>query len=199
MHLRLDIVQLMQINMSSLQFRLKQQYINKKANSIIMKISKASDFQVLFLRKGGDNIYSIFGKDIVTGKYVSEDVEKIYTDWIFDTFEHYKQYPPTECKSLDDIARFITKEFNVKKYIFETGNNKSLDTLKVIMDVDLDEIQSKDVLQQIGEQTSDNEKWVSEIRIFELLKCLNKIEASGKVVVMHPEINGIKEEQEKIR
>ena len=87
----------------------------------------------------------------------------------------------------------------MRKYIFETGNNKSLDTLKAIMDVDLDEIQSKDVLQQIGGQTPDNEKWVSEIRIFELLKCLDKIEASGKVVVMHPEINGIKEEKEKIR
>ena len=98
-----------------------------------------------------------------------------------------------------DIARFITKEFNIKKYIFETGNNKSLDTLKVIMDVDLEEMQCKDVLQKIGEQTPDNDKWVSEIRIFELLKCLDKIEASGKVVVMHPEINGIKEEQEKIR
>lgn len=67
------------------------------------------------------------------------------------------------------------------------------------MDVDLDEIQSKDILQQIGEQKPDNDKWVSEIRIFELLKCLDKIEASRKVVVMHPEINGIKEEQEKIR
>ena len=154
---------------------------------------------MLFLRKGGDNIYSIFGKDIVTGKYVSEDVEEIYTDWIFDAFEHYKQYPPDGCRSLDDIARFITKEFNVKKYIFEIGNNKSLDTLKAIMDVDLDEIQSRDVLQQIGGQTPDNDKWVSEIRIFELLKCLDKIEPSGKVVVMHPEINGIKEEQEKIR
>lgn len=154
---------------------------------------------MLFLRKEGDNIYSIFGKDIVTGKYVSEDVEKIYTDWIFETFEHYKQYPPTGCKSLDDIARFITKEFNVKKYIFETGNNKSLDTLKAIMDVDLGEIQSKDVLQKIGEQTPDNDKWVSEIRIFELLKCPRKVEPLGNVVVMHPEINGIKEEQEKIR
>lgn len=92
---------------------------------------------MLFLRKGGDNIYSIFGKDIVTGKYVSENVEKIYTDWIFDVFEHYKKYPPDGCRSLDDIARFITKEFNIKKYIFETGNNKSLDTLKAIMEVDL--------------------------------------------------------------
>lgn len=152
---------------------------------------------MIFLRKGGDNIYSIFGKDIVTGKYVSEDVEKIYTDWIFDAFEYYKQYPPNGCKSLDDIARFITKEFNVKKYIFEIGNNKSLDTLKSIMNVDLEEMQCKDVLQKIGEQTPDNDKWVSEIRIFELLKCSQKVEPFRKVVVMHPEINGIKEEQEK--
>lgn len=154
---------------------------------------------MLFLCKGGDNIYSIFGKDIVTGKYVSEDIEKIYTDWIFDAFEHYKQYPPDGCNSLDDIARFIAKEFNIKKYIFETGNNKSLDTLKAIMDVDLEEMQCKDVLQKIGEQTPDNDKWVSEIIIFELLSCLDKVEPSGKVVVMHPEINGIKEEQEKNR
>lgn len=62
-------------------------------------------------------------------------------------------------------------------------------------------MQCKNVLQKLGEQTQtqDNDKWVSEIRIFELLKCLDKIEPSGKVVVMHPEINGIKEEQEKIR
>lgn len=156
-------------------------------------------FQVLFLRKGGDNIYSIYGKDIATGKYVSEDVEKIYTDWIFETFGHYKKYPPDGCSSLDDIVKFITKEFNVRKYIFETGNNKSLDTLKVIMDVDLDELECEDVLQKIGEQTPDNDKWVSEIRIFELPRCLNRIEPSGKVVVMHPEINDIEEEQERIR
>ncbi len=164
-------------------------------------ISKASVFRCFSYAKGmiAYSIYSIFGKDIVTGKYVSEDVEKIYTDWIFDAFEHYKQYSPDGCRSLDDIARFITKEFNIKKYIFETGNNKSLDTLKAVMNVDLDELECKDVLQKIGEQTSDNDKWVSEIRIFELLKCLDKIEPSGKVVVMHPEINGIKEEQEKIR
>lgn len=87
----------------------------------------------------------------------------------------------------------------MRKYIFETGNNKSLDTLKAIMDVDLGGIQSKDVLRKIGEHTPDNDKWVSEIRIFELLKCFDKIEPSGKVVVMHPEINGIKEEQEKIK
>ena len=154
---------------------------------------------MLFLRKGGDNIYSIFGKDIVTGKYVSEDIEKIYTDWIFDAFEHYKQYPPDGCNSLDDIARFIAKEFNIKKYIFETGNNKSLDTLKAIMDVDLEETQCKDVLQKIGVQTPDNDKWVSETRIFELLRCLDRIQPSERVVVMHPEINGSREEQKKIR
>lgn len=154
---------------------------------------------MFFLRKGGGNIYSIFGEDIVTGNYVSEDVEKIYMDWIFENFEHYKKYPPDGYSSLDDIARFITKEFNVRKYIFETGNNKSLDTLKVIMDADLDEFECEDVLQKIGEQTPDNDKWVSEVRIFELLRCLNRIEPSGKMVVMHPEINGIKEEQEKIR
>lgn len=154
---------------------------------------------MLFLHKGGDNIYSIFGKDIVTGNYVSEEVEKIYTDWIFETFEHYKKYLPDGCSSLDDIAKFITKEFNVRKYIFETGNNKSLDTLKVIMDGDLDELECEDVLQKIGEQTPDNDKWVSEIRIFELLKCLDRIEPSGKVVVMHPEINDIEEQQERIR
>ena len=154
---------------------------------------------MLFLRKGGDNIYSIFGKDIVTGKYVSEDVDKIYADWIFDAFEHYKQYSPDGCHSLDDIARFITKEFNIKKYIYETGNNKSLDTLKAIMDVDLDELECEDVLQKIGEQTPDNDKWVSEIRIVELLRCIDRVEPSGKAVVIHPEINDIEEEQEKIR
>ena len=122
---------------------------------------------MLFLCKGGGNIYSIFGKDISTGKYVFGDVEKIYTNWIFDDFENYKQYPPNGCRSLDDIAEFIIKEFNVKKYIFETGNSESLDTFKAIMDADLDEIQSKDVLQQIGEQTPSNDKWVREIRIFE--------------------------------
>ena len=40
---------------------------------------------------------------------------------------------------------------------------------------------------------------MSESRIFELIKCSQKAESSGNVVVMHPEINGIKEEQEKIR
>ena len=44
------------------------------------------------------------------------------------------------------------------------------------MDADLDEIQSKDVLQQIGEQTPSNDKWVREIRIFELLKFPKKAE-----------------------
>lgn len=77
---------------------------------------------------------------------IFQPVEKIYTDWIFDAFENYKQYPPNGCRSLDDIAGFIIKEFNVKKYIFETGNSESLDTFKAIMDADLDEIQSKDVL-----------------------------------------------------
>ena len=57
----------------------------------------------------------------------------------------------------------------------------------------------KEVLEKIGEQTPHNDKWVSEIRIFELLRCLDRIEPSGKVVVMHPEVNDIKEEQERIR
>ena len=67
------------------------------------------------------------------------------------------------------------------------------------MDVDLEEMQCKDVLQKLGGQIHDNDKWVSKIRIFELFKCLDKIEQSGKSVVMHPEINDIKKEQEKIK
>lgn len=149
--------------------------------------------------KGSDNIYSILGKDIATGKDISDEAEEIYIDWIFDTFEHYKQHPPDGCRSFDDIAGFITKEFNIRKYIFQTGNNKSLDTLKAIMEMDLEEHQCRNVLQKIGERTTDNDKWVSEVRIFELLNCLKKSEPSGKIVVMHPEINGIKDEQEKIR
>lgn len=149
--------------------------------------------------EGSDNIYSILGKDIATEEYISAEVEKIYIDWIFDSFEHYKQYPPGGCNSLNDIARFITKEFNIRKYIFETGNNKSLDTLKAIMEMDLEERQCRNVLQKIGERTSDNDRWVSEVRIFELISCLEKAEPSGEVVVMHPEINSIREEQGKIR
>lgn len=149
--------------------------------------------------RGSGSIYSIFGKDIATGEDISDEVEEIYIDWIFDAFEHYKQYPPDGYKSLDDIVGAITTEFNIRKYIFETGSNKSLDTLKAIMEMDLEERQCMDVLQKIGEQTTDNDKWVSEVRIFELLKCLKKVEPPENVVVMHPEINGIKEEQEKIR
>ena len=65
--------------------------------------------------------------------------------------------------------------------------------------MDISEKQGKDILGKIGEQTPDNDKWVSEIRIFELLRCLDRIEPSGKVVVMHPEINDIEEQQERIR
>lgn len=38
------------------------------------------------------------------GKYVSENVEKVYTDWIFNTFEHYKQYPLAGCRFGSNVA-----------------------------------------------------------------------------------------------
>lgn len=149
--------------------------------------------------KGSDSIYSILGKDIATGEDISDEVEAIYINWIFDRFEHYKQYPPGGCNSLDDIAGFITKEFNVRKYIFETGSDKSLSKLKMVMNESLDETKCKEVLLKIGEQTPDNDRWVSDVRTFEILKCLEVTETSENVTVMHPEINGAYEENEKRR
>lgn len=149
--------------------------------------------------KGSDSIYSILGKDFATGEDISDEVEKIYIDWIFDKFEHYKQHPPDSCNSLDDIAGFITKEFNIRKYIFETGSNKSLSELRTVMNTSLDEVKCKEVLQKIGEQIQDNDRWVSDVRIFEILKCLDVTEPSDNVTVMHPEINGAYEENKKRR
>lgn len=149
--------------------------------------------------KGSDNIYYILGKDIATGEDISDEVEEIYIDWIFDAFEHYKQHPPVGCESLDDIAVFITKEFNIRKYIFETGSNKSLSELRTIMKASLDGTKCKEILQKIGKQTPDNDRWVSDVRIFELLKCLDRTEPSKNVAVMHPEINGEYEQNEKRR
>ena len=149
--------------------------------------------------RGSDNIYSILGKDIATGEDISDEVEEIYIDWIFDAFEHYKQHPPDGCESLDDIARFITKEFNIRKYIFESGSNKSLGRLKEVMKANLNGTKCKEILQKIGKQIPDNDRWVSDVRIFELLKCLDMTEPPVNVTVMHPEINGAYEENEKIR
>lgn len=134
----------------------------------------------------------------MTGEDITEDVEEEYAKWIFSTFEKYKNYLPEGVNNLDDIARYITKEFNIRKFLYETSNNKSIDNLTQAFDMSIDENLGREVLRKLGEQTSDNEKWVSEILIFELLSCLGKVAPDTDVVVMHPEINGV-EENEKSR
>lgn len=131
----------------------------------------------------------------MTGEDITENVEEEYVKWIFSAFERYKNCPPEGVGSLDDIARYITKEFNIRKFLYETSNNKSIDNLTQIFSMNIDEKLKKEAIEKNEEQTPDNEKWVSENLIFELLSCLEKVVPSTDVVVMHPETNGAKENE----
>ncbi len=151
---------------------------------------------MLFLcPKGGDSIYLMF-EDCFSIDDYNEEVEDVFIDWILPTFARYKEYPPKVGMSLDDIARYITKEFNVKKYIFENGRDKSIENLEKILDMDIDKKQKEKILEKIGELTPENESWVSEVRIFEILNDYEDIAPSSQVTVVHPEIN---EKMEKSR
>lgn len=142
-----------------------------------------------FCLKGGDNIYSIFGDNVANQDYFNEEAEDILIDWILSTFEKYQENPPEGAKSPDDIAKFITKEFNVRKYIYETGSNQSIENLEKVLEMEIDKKQAENILEKIGEQTPKNEHWVSEVRIFEILTDYHDIALNDNVVVMHPEIN----------
>lgn len=64
--------------------------------------------------KGSDSIYSIFGKDITTGKDISENVEKIYIDWIFDAFEHYKNIRQLDVRVLMILQDLLQRNLILK-------------------------------------------------------------------------------------
>lgn len=151
---------------------------------------------MLFLcPKGGDSIYLMFGDSFSIEDY-NEEVEDVFIDWILTAFARYKEHPPKVGICLDDVARYITKEFNVRKYIFENGRDKSIENIEKILDMDIDKRQKEKILEKIGEQTLENESWVSEVRIFEILNDYEDIAPSSQVTVMHPEIN---EKMEKSR
>ena len=133
--------------------------------------------------KGGDNIYSIFGEEYSTEDDFYEEVENVFIDWILSSFERYQKCPPKNTNSLDDIARYLTKEFNVKKFIYETKSNESIEKLEKILEMDIDEIQKQIILEQIGEQTPENENWVSETRIFEILTDYQDITPNSNAIV----------------
>lgn len=138
-------------------------------------------------------MYSIFGKDLKTGKDISEELEKEYVNWILEKYRH------TSYENQDEFIINLTKEFNIKRYVYEMGSSRSIDTMKEIFAMDFSHIQQDRVLSQIGEPAPDNDKWVSAIRITELISCLYMSEPSSNVIVMHPEINGSTEERTRLR
>lgn len=134
-------------------------------------------------------MYSIFGKDIKTVKDISEELEKEYVSWILEKYQH------ASYENQDEFITNLTKEFNIKRYVYEMSSSRSIATMKEIFALDINEMQKDNIISQIGEPTPDNEKWVSEVRITELINCLYKSTPSSNVVVMHPEINESKEEK----
>ena len=138
-------------------------------------------------------MYSIFGKDLKIGKDVSEELEKEYVNWILEKYR-YASY-----ENQDEFITNLTKEFNIKRYVYEMGSNRSIDTMKEIFAMDFSHMQQDKIHSQIGEPTPDNDKWVSAVKITELISCLYKSEPSSDVIVMHPEINERAEERTRLR
>ena len=138
-------------------------------------------------------MYSIFGKDLRTGKDISEELEKEYVNWILEKY-WYASY-----ENQDEFITNLTKEFNIKRYVYEMGSNRSIDTMKEIFAMEFSHMQQDKIYSQIGEPVSDNDKWVSAVKITELISCLYRSEPSLNVIVMHPEINGSTVERTRLR
>lgn len=134
-------------------------------------------------------MYSIFGKDLKTGESIPDELEKGYVDWILE------KYQRSNYEKQDELISKITKEFNVKRYIYEISNNRSVETMKEIFAIDISEAQQDELIRLEGENITDKERWVSEVKITELISSLYKSKPNLDVVVMHPEINGSKEEK----
>ena len=134
-------------------------------------------------------MYSIFGKDLKTGKQILEELEKGYVFWILEKYKH------SNCEKQDELISKITKEFNVKRYIYEMSNNRSVETMKAIFAIDISEAQQDELIRHEGGTITDKDRWVSEVRITELISSLYKSKPNLDVVVIHPEINGRKEEK----
>lgn len=165
---------------------------------------------------GGDNIYSIFKKDLKYGYIIPEKRELYYAGWIADKFEEYSNTPPKELlhktfsedevkenKSFinsDEICDYIAKEFNVKRYIYEMGSERSPEKIEKIFDMNISEIPTDEMLIIMEKIKSDENSWIGKetVRVISE-RNIEKTKVPNGVVVMNPDINGDYEEEIKIR
>ena len=169
-----------------------------------------------FISLGGDNIYSIFKKDFKYGYIIPEERELYYAGWIADKFDEYINNPPKEllhktfsedevnkkesCINSDEIYDYIAKEFNVKRFIYETGSKRSTENMKKIFDMNISEIPTDEMLIIMEKIKSDENSWIGKetVRAFSERNIEKTKEPNGGVV-MNPDINGDYEEKIKIR
>lgn len=168
-------------------------------------------------------MYSIFKRDFRYDYVVPEERELIYADWIADMFDEYRISPPQELTEnvlilekekgnilsyeeaekkvrVDDICDYIAKEFNIKRFFYETGSERSMGRLKEILSMNLCELQTDEILERIEGLKTDEDKWIGREIVWELAyRPVAENKVSQNVLVMNPDINGEHEEESKIR
>ena len=130
-----------------------------------------------------------------------------YAGWIADKFEEYSNTPPKElcykifsevevnkkesCINSDEICDYIAKEFNVKRFIYETGSERSTEKMKKIFDMNISEIPTDEMLIIMDKIKSDENSWIGKetVRALSERNIVKTKEPNG-VVVMNPDING---------
>lgn len=100
----------------------------------------------------------------------------------------------------DEICDYIAKEFNVKRFIYETGSERSPEIMKKIFDVNISEIPTDEMLIIMDKIKSDENSWIGKETVRALSeRNIKKTKEPNGVVVMNPDINGDYEEKIKIR
>lgn len=168
-------------------------------------------------------MYSIFKRDFRYGYIVPEERELVYAGWIADMFEEYRVSPPQELTesviihekrkgnnlsykeaekkvSSDDICDFIAKEFNIKRYVYETGSERNMEKLKEVFDMEVYELPTDEILERIEGLKANEDKWIGKETVWELAdRPTAESKAFTHAGVMNPDINGEYEEESIIR
>ena len=110
------------------------------------------------------------------------------------TFSEDEVNKKESCINSDKICDYIAKEFNVKRFIYET------EVLKKIFDMNISEIPTDEMLIIMDKIKSDENSWIDKETVRALSeRNIEKTKEPNGVVVMNPDINGDYEEKIKIR
>lgn len=116
------------------------------------------------------------------------------------TFSEDEVNKKESCINSDEICDYIAKEFNVKRFIYETGSKRSTEKMKKIFGMNISEIPTDEMLIIMDKIKSDENSWIGKetVRAFSERNIEKTKEPNGGVV-MNPDINGDYEEKIKIR